>query len=284
METTDEIMCGKCLSFVGRIRRFAARQSNAFRRFDGGTRDSAYLPPHEEAMANELIEGERRLAPDVQAAIDAWCAAQETEARRIEHALVRDFVKGAHEGDGSLLVSAIGRLEDEFPRSWPAAMRAITRGPGVPIGTRRAFLLFWIGRGDHLRGECRGHELTLADGLKALLPRYTGPALTLYRGESTANRRRRTYGLSWSATAEVGRAYATGRFHRTSEGGSVLLEAQVFPDAIICAPVEIDDRYGEQEYVVDRRRLRSVKVIERFSQMTHAEFRAGEVALRPAAI
>ena len=46
--------------------------------------------------------------------------------------------------------------------------------------------------------------------------------------------------------------------------GSVLLDALAPREAIVCAPGLLDDRYGEQEYVVDRRRLKAITVIERF--------------------
>jgi hypothetical protein len=61
---------------------------------------------------------------------------------------------------------------------------------------------------------------------------------------------------------------------RTSDGGSVLLEAFAPREAIVCAPGLLDDRYGEQEYVVDRRLLKAITVIERFSQMTINELDA----------
>jgi hypothetical protein len=66
---------------------------------------------------------------------------------------------------------------------------------------------------------------------------------------------------------------ATGMW-RTSDGGSVLLEAFAPREAIVCAPGLLDDRYGEQEYVVDRRLLKAITVIERFSQMTINELDA----------
>ena len=50
-------------------------------------------------------------------------------------------------------------------------------------------------------------------------------------------------------------------FCRTCEGGSILLETMAPPEAIICAPAMFGDRYAEQEYVVDRRRLTGVKVV-----------------------
>ena len=58
-----------------------------------------------------------------------------------------------------------------------------------------------------------------------------------------------------------------------SRGGSVLLETYAPADVIICAPALLDDRYAEEEYIIDRRRLRAVRVIERFSQRDFPESR-----------
>ena len=55
---------------------------------------------------------------------------------------------------------------------------------------------------------------------------------------------------------------------RTSQGSSVLLETRAPARSIICVPATSNDCYGEQEYLVNRRFLCSVKVIDRFSQVT----------------
>jgi hypothetical protein len=47
---------------------------------------------------------------------------------------------------------------------------------------------------------------------------------------------------------------------------SVVLETIAPADAIVCAPGQIDDRYREQEIVVEPRRLGKVNVVERFEQ------------------
>jgi hypothetical protein len=97
--------------------------------------------------------------------------------------------------------------------------------------------------------------------------------MLLYRGESWKNRCRRTYGSPWSASREVGEAYAATGYYRTFNGGSVLLRTLAPADAIICAISESADRYGEQEFVVDRSRLNEVEV-QRYPRTTFAEQQA----------
>jgi hypothetical protein len=137
---------------------------------------------------------------------------------------------------------------------WRAFMKAVSARP-CPEKLRRSFLDGYIRQGDHIRSEV-GDDLILIDGLRSLLPRYTGPVMTLYHGEGALNRSRRTYGLAWTASPEVARDHA-GRLWQETKGGAP-------KEAIICAPGLINDRYGEQEYLVDRRRLTSIRVVERF--------------------
>jgi hypothetical protein len=108
--------------------------------------------------------------------------------------------------------------------------------------------------------------MALVKALRVLLPAYTGPRLTLYRGDSAWNRRRRSYGLSWTASQAVAEAFADGPLWRSCQGGSVLLQADVPPEAIICGPSLLANRYGEEEYLVDRRHLRSVAVLRRYTE------------------
>jgi len=78
------------------------------------------------------------------------------------------------------------------------------------------------------------------------------------------NRRRRTYGVSWSRSREVAAAFAQNLFQRTCEGGSVLLETDAPRAAIISA---IKDTWrSEDELIVDRRHLGSVCVLARYPQ------------------
>lgn len=76
------------------------------------------------------------------------------------------------------------------------------------------------------------------------------------------NRSRRTYGLAWTPRVDVARVFAESR-REMYQGGSVLLEAYAPPEAIISAPALFTNRYDETEYLVDRRKLKSVKVLER---------------------
>lgn len=185
---------------------------------------------------------------------------------------VCDFVQGAASGDLERMAASFNGLDyEEYDGGgWVRAMRGVAGLPSVPVAAQEFFLDVYVTYGDHIRQEC--NDLILADGLRVLLPKYKGAAMRLYRGESFRNRSRRTYGLSWTACADVARAFAETGFYRTFEGGSVLLETLAGPEAIICAPALLNDRYSEQEYIVDRRRLALVRVIDRFPRLSHDQF------------
>jgi hypothetical protein len=52
---------------------------------------------------------------------------------------------------------------------------------------------------------------------------------------------------------------------RTFDGGSVLLETHAPAEAIICTVPDRQDRYGEKEVLIDRRRLAGVRVVARYT-------------------
>ena len=78
-------------------------------------------------------------------------------------------------------------------------------------------------------------DIALATGLRALLPPYRGGGVTLYRSEGFPNRRRRTYGLSWTSDIRVARAFAESRA-ATYQGGAVLLRTFAPASAVISRP------------------------------------------------
>ena len=145
-----------------------------------------------------------------------------------------------------------------------SAMRAASRLSEVSRAVQNMFLEHWILQGDTIRCLVND-DLVLMDGLRKLLPRYRGPGRKLYRGDAALNLRRRQYGLSWSADKDVARHFAQGTWQML-EGGSVLLEVDAPVRAIISTDALVAENHDEAEYVVDRRQLRSVRVVERFSQ------------------
>lgn len=196
-----------------------------------------------------------------QPALPGYWAEKKRETRTISA-----FIDALKKDDRQQLCEALEQIDENVASGWRRTFLRIARLDSIDQGLRLAFLQIWLESGDHLRQEV-GDDLLLVRGLRVLLPPYDGPAVTLYRGETAGNRRDRTYGLSWSSDRNVAEAYATTGLCRTCEFGSVLLQALSPPEAIICAPAAHDDRFAEAEYLVDRRRLRDVTVLQRHCRL-----------------
>jgi hypothetical protein len=192
------------------------------------------------------------------------------EELRRERAARMQFTRALQAGDPAAFIESLTKLDWVYDGlRW--ALRKVAKLDEVDPKIKEACLQFWINSGDHLRQEV-DDDLMIVRALRMLLPRYAGSAWTLYRGESALNWKRRTYGLAWSSRQDVADSFAKTGVYRTSAGGSVVLEVQASPDAIICALLHHDDRYGEDEYLIDRRKVTAVKVLRRYPQLSFDEY------------
>lgn len=164
------------------------------------------------------------------------------------------------DGDGAALLDSIHEIESTGV--WELAIKECRRLGDAPDEIRAKFLCIWIAFGDSLRSNVN-KDFSLIAGLRVLLPPYAGGPVQLFRGESFGNRKRRTYGMAWSSDRQVATAFARNRAD-LYEGGTVLLETVAAPEAVISAPALLLPGASVDEYVVDRRRLRAVRVLERF--------------------
>ena len=184
------------------------------------------------------------------------------EMRRADGFVLRDFTTALTKDDLALLRDVLQQIEARG--LWRRAMLSAARLAPLSAVMQQRFLSIWLSNGDHIRQEIMDDGV-LVNGLRVLLPAYDGPGRTLYRGDSFYNRRRRTYGLSWSSERDCGESFARGVW-QTFDGGSVLLCTDAPAASIVCAPHLLGDDYGEAEYLIDRRRLRTVRLLKRYPQ------------------
>jgi hypothetical protein len=180
-----------------------------------------------------------------------------------ERLLLRQIETALRDGDAKTFVNSMTTIEDKVTFGLRRAFQRIGRVKvPVPKHFRQVFLRMWLSNGDSLRSDV-DDDLVLTRALRVLLPAYKGPARTLYRGDGFRNRKGRTYGLAWSSSRSVAEHFAVDRAKLYKEG-TVLLVATVPPENIICNLGRRDNRYGENEYLVDRRGLVGVRVLRRY--------------------
>lgn len=175
---------------------------------------------------------------------------------------VNRLVRAFENGDWQAFDAAI--LEIEVAQLWNVAAQQLI-GLAKPHSTlSEEFHKLWTVRGHHIRAQVADDFLML-DVLHVLLPTYTGPSLTLYRGESAARWSEGLLGIAWSSREETARMFGGG-LNALYPGGGVLLSTDAPAEAIIASPSRHSIYLDEHEYVVDRRRLGAVRELDRFWQ------------------
>ncbi len=158
---------------------------------------------------------------------------QMREKRRQEQALVDAFVNAVSTANIKAYGPAFADLASlHYSPVWPRVVRAVEHAD-PPLRFRRHCLWSWPQWRDSFRNNVN-NDLLLIKLLRVLLPEYRGPVLTLYRGETMWNRRRRTYGVSWTSEVEVAKQYANG-LRRTTQGGTVVLKTRASTGDHLCA-------------------------------------------------
>jgi hypothetical protein len=142
---------------------------------------------------------------------------------------------------------------------WREALSRLTTGTSPNEVVGRALLWFWISYGFHVGSSLKGDPI-LVDVFKYLLPPYRGPALKLYRGELHSRHLERIYGISWTPKLDVANMFANRR--SGVDGRGVTLELEATPDMIAASPGEHTSWLGEEEYVIDPRLIRGVRVLD----------------------
>lgn len=181
---------------------------------------------------------------------------------RYSRQIARYLAQACAEGD----VDSFNQAAEDMQLTtdgWRLAMVRIAKLTAVPPEIRNAFLDVWI-QHKHLPLKV-GHRPTMAAALRVLftgLPRPPEP-ITLFRGASAQEPRRRLYGFSWSTDIAIARdKFAEPR--RVRDGGSVLMRTVAPPEAVLLVRT-LANFYDEGEVIVDPYRLGRIEVVERFA-------------------
>jgi hypothetical protein len=193
-----------------------------------------YKPLWDHALEAEMRAGEARRPAPTRIPTMRNAKLGNAARQKQEREIIKQFLEAVRSGDRTRSAELLSRL-DLINLGWCRVFRLLAKEKSVSQDMQAWWLSVWTNAGDHIRSEVN-NDRVLIDGLRVLLLPYQGPALTLSRGDSAYNRKRRSYGLSWTSNRDTAETHATGIW-QNFKGGSVLLETIAPPDAIICAVV-----------------------------------------------
>lgn len=151
--------------------------------------------------------------------------------------------------------------EAEKADAFKIAIKALVDAGGLNGQLANSFLTMWHVRGHYIRAMV-GDDILLLDALPLLVPKYKGSGLMLFRGESKERWEEGNTGFSWTPRKEIAQMF--GRGLNCIRGG-VLLSCYAHEDAIIAGPSLHSEYLGEDEYLVDTRKLKMMTAIEAYS-------------------
>jgi hypothetical protein len=145
--------------------------------------------------------------------------------------------------------------------AWRLALRKVVELGSVRPEIQTAFVPIWV-RHKALPRAVRDRRV-MADALRLLMPgRYAGPALTLFRGADSIERRHHRYGFAWSTDLPIARNFAQQRAHPALGMEGVVLRTLAPPNAVLLVRLP-GDSFDEGEVVVDPFRLGKIEIVER---------------------
>ena len=196
--------------------------------------------------------------------METACRTVSLEELALDRRAAAAFAHACKSGNTSALSSAVDLIEDTSVNGWRLAFMQTAKLENVPIAIKKALMKIWVE--DKTIRLRIGNDFLAIAGLRVLLPSYSGPDIHLFRGETFYARCRRTYGMSWTEDIAIAIKFANDP-RRLCVGGSVVLETVAPSAAIIATTYTIDDPYKEHEFLVDRRQLKTVKVVYRYPQL-----------------
>jgi hypothetical protein len=203
------------------------------------------------------------------------------EYRRKDRGSARTAAKALAEagqaGDVGKFFHALDILRNTLTlNGWTIAMRQIARLGSLSKEIQSEFAFIWA---TDRHPPC-GDPHAFLDAMRVLFAPYRGPSVRLFRGASSDEaHQRKFYGVSWTSDPDTAHWFAK-RYQEGSVGG-VVLETMASPEAVISAPGIVifgspgfDGRYFENqdgermyyesEYLIDGRRLASVRIAHRY--------------------
>jgi hypothetical protein len=144
---------------------------------------------------------------------------------------------------------------------WRPCIAQFAQGQSLGHSVGAKLLAFWVTYGHYCIPLGLENDLPVfIDALRHHLPDYTGPAVTVYRGEVEARHKLQIYGISWTSDLEIATEFACNR-ETAKEGHGVVLRTEASPESIVAEPSMILCARPEFEYLIDPRLIQTVAVV-----------------------
>lgn len=150
--------------------------------------------------------------------------------------------------------------------AWRNVIESFLSGCAALPSNPEDFGTYWIEGGHRIREQVSDDRL-LTQFLRAVMPPYTGGAITLFRGENLDRFSAGLIGFSWTPDSNVAAMFANG-LNAVGKGG-ILISAALEPPAIICGPNAHSIYLGERQFTVDPFAVTGIRSLAVFPAMQH---------------
>lgn len=121
----------------------------------------------------------------------------------------------------------------------------------------------WTVRSHQIRNAFN-NDKELVKILYKIFPAYTGPGMTLWRGEQLCRFKKNRIGFNWTPKEEVAKMFASG-LCSDYKGGGILLKVYAEPQDIITGSCPHSEYLQEYELVVNPFKLSEITEIKNFN-------------------
>jgi hypothetical protein len=173
------------------------------------------------------------------------------------HDLVEAILSSDHEATRKIIFEI-----DDRKGKWDYFITRLLDGVLVTDEAKNQFHSVWIELGRRIRDQV-GDDKTLALLLGALLPKYRGETIRLYRGENSERYEAGRIGFCWTPRIDKAEMFGSGLNAYHGDGG-ILLTTIADQSSILAGPNAHSIHLGEHEHTVDPFSLRNIEVLSTY--------------------
>lgn len=176
------------------------------------------------------------------------------------HNLMEVILSSDHEATRKLIFD-IGERKGK----WSYFITRLLDGVMVTDEAKNQFHSMWIELGRRIRNQV-GDDKTLALMLSALLPKYRGETIRLYRGENAERYVAGRIGFCWTPRVDKAEMFGSGLNACHGDGG-ILLAIIADRSSIIAGPNAHSIHLDEHEHTVDPFSISDIEILKTYPRL-----------------